>query len=101
MPCCAVLPADNAAGTLVLGRSDLDFTIRGQPRAGLVLMNLRGRIVPPTGGREYPVDCNLAFNVSHLVTVAMTCHVIQLAWLGLHDAAAAAAEKVGCGAWKV
>jgi hypothetical protein len=66
--CCAVLPADNAAGKLVLGRSDLDFTIRAQPRAGLVLMNLRGRIVPPTGGREYPVDCNLAFNVSQLAS---------------------------------
>jgi hypothetical protein len=64
---CAALPADNAAGKLVLGRSDLVFRMKGRQRDGLVFMNLKGRIVPPTGGREFPVDCDLAFNVSHLV----------------------------------
>jgi hypothetical protein len=35
--------------------------------SNVVVMNLKGRFVPPTGGREYPVECNMMFNVSPFV----------------------------------
>jgi hypothetical protein len=53
-----------AGGKLMLGRSDLDFLMRPHAASGAIVMNLKGRVVPPAGGREYPVDCNLVFNVS-------------------------------------
>jgi hypothetical protein len=37
---------------------------------GAIAMNLRGRIVPNTGGLEIPVDCNLLYNVSHALDAA-------------------------------
>ena len=39
-------------------------TQRPHAASGGIIANLKGRIVPNTGGREYPVDCNMLFNVS-------------------------------------
>lgn len=40
------------------------------------MMSLKGRIVPPTGGREYPVDCQMVFNVS-VCSRVLSCLVMN------------------------
>lgn len=71
-------PADMAGGKLMLGRSDLDFLMRPHAASGVIVMNLKGRVVPPAGGREYPVDCNLVFNVSGVLRMHAVWHVFSV-----------------------
>lgn len=63
-PSQGVQQRDVAGGKLVIGRSDIEFLMRPHAASGSVMMSLKGRIVPPTGGREYPVDCQMVFNVT-------------------------------------
>lgn len=55
---------DMIGGKFSLGRSDIDFLMRPHAPTGVILMNMKGRIVPAGGGREYPLDCNLMYNVT-------------------------------------
>eukprot|EP00775_Hariotina_reticulata_P004275 gene4275-4529_t len=48
-------------GKFSMGRSDLDIELRGY-NGGMVLMLIKGRIVPDAGGRETQVDCNMLYN---------------------------------------
>lgn len=53
-----------------MGKSDIDFdlkTINNPAYANMLLLHLKGRIVPDEGGRETQVDCNLLLNVSDLL----------------------------------
>lgn len=49
-----------------MGKSDISFEIKplnNPAYATMLMMSLKGRVVPDQGGTETPVNCNLLLNV--------------------------------------
>lgn len=59
--------AGAASGQYSMGRSDIAFQVtnpQSMQAPAMLMMNLKGRVVPDAGGRETQIDCNLLYNVT-------------------------------------
>ncbi|WIA40598.1 hypothetical protein OEZ86_013938 [Tetradesmus obliquus] len=62
-----VLSRGAASGQYSMGRSDIAFQVtnpQSMQAPTMLMMNLKGRVVPDAGGRETQIDCNLLYNVT-------------------------------------